>query len=37
MQSAQVEGEAGGLFAQIGETRFCEPKRGVSFEVGAKT
>ena len=35
MQSAQMEGEAGGLFVQIGETRFCEPKRGGDFRGGS--
>ena len=35
MQSAQVEGEAGGLFVQIGETRFCELKRGGDFRGGS--
>jgi hypothetical protein len=36
MQSAQMEGEAGGLFVQIGETRYCEPKRGGEFQGGSQ-
>jgi hypothetical protein len=30
-----VEGEAGGLFVQIGETRFCELKKGGDFRGGS--